>query len=77
MLTDHRRLREAPHLVMGELAQQKMPLVVNGVLEELFTVTNPDPKPGLRRIVRRQMRRHGVRWRDAVRDGLRAARTFG
>ena len=77
VLTDHRRLREAPHLVMGELAQQKMPLVVNGVLEELFTVTNPDPKPGLRRIVRRQMRRHGVRWRDAVRDGLRAARTFG
>ncbi len=77
VLADHRRLRDAPHLVMGELAQQKMPRVVNGVVEELFTVTNPDPKPRLRTILRRQMKRHGVKWRDAVKDGLRAARTFG
>ena len=34
-------------------------------------------EPRLRAIVRKQMKRHGVKWRDAVKDGLRAARTFG
>jgi electron transfer flavoprotein-quinone oxidoreductase len=62
---------------MGDLDQQKMPRVVNGIVQDLFTVTNPEPKPRLRTIVRKQMKRNGVKWRDAVKDGLRAARTFG
>ena len=77
VLADHRKLRLAPHLVMGDLAQQKLPALVCGVAEGMFRVDNPDPKPGLRRIVRREMKANGVKWRDAVRDGWRAMRTFG
>jgi electron transfer flavoprotein-quinone oxidoreductase len=77
VLADHRRLRDAPHLVMSELAQQKLPALACGVVERMFRVDNPSPKPGLRRIVREEMRRNGVRLRDAVGQGLRALRTFG
>ncbi|MFM7069489.1 MAG: FAD-dependent oxidoreductase [Actinomycetes bacterium] len=77
VMADHRRLRDAPHLVMGEFSQRQLPGLACGVLEELFTVTNPEPKPRLRTIVRRQMRRQGVRWSAAVREGLRAMKTFG
>ena len=77
VLADHRRLRDAPHLVMGDLAQRGLPAVACGVMEDLFTVRNPEPKQGVRRIVRNRMRRNGIRVRDAVREGLRAVRTFG
>jgi len=77
VLSDHRRLRDAPHLVMSDLAQRVLPAVACGVVEDVFTVTNPTPKPGMRRIVRQRLRRHGVRLRDLFREGLRALRTFG
>ncbi|HNA36498.1 MAG TPA: FAD-dependent oxidoreductase [Microthrixaceae bacterium] len=77
VMKDHRKLRQAPHLVMGELAQQKLPAMACGVAEAMFHVDNPHPKPGLRRIVARQMKANGVRWRDAVSEGFRAWRTFG
>ncbi|HMX67019.1 MAG TPA: FAD-dependent oxidoreductase [Microthrixaceae bacterium] len=77
VMKDHRKLRQAPHLVMGELAQQKLPALACGVAEAMFHVDNPHPKPGLRRIVARQMKANGVRWRDAVSEGFRAWRTFG
>lgn len=77
VMKDHRRLRQAPHLVMGELAQRKLPGLVCGVADAVFHVDNPQPKPGLRRIVRREMKANGVRWRDVMSDGLKAFRTFG
>ena len=77
VLADHRKLRDAPHLVMGDLAQTKLPALLCGVAEGMFRVENPDPKPGLVKIVRREMKANGVKWRDAVRDGVRAMRTFG
>ena len=77
VMKDHRKLRQAPHLVMGELAQQKLPALACGVAEAMFHVDNPRPKAGLRRIVARQMKANGVRWRDAVSEGFRAWRTFG
>jgi electron transfer flavoprotein-quinone oxidoreductase len=77
VLADHRKLRDAPHLVMSELAQQKLPALACGVAERMFRVDNPAPKPGLKRIVRDEMKRNGVRVRDAARQGLRALRSFG
>ncbi len=77
VMQDHRRLREAPHLVMGDLAQKYLPAVACGVVEQVFQVDNPNPKPRLRKIVRSEMRRNGLRIRDAARDGWRALRTFG
>ncbi len=77
VLADHRKLRDAPHLVMSDLAQQRLPALACGVVEQLFTVGNPVPKPGLRRIVRGEMKRNGVKLRDAAAQGWRALRTFG
>ncbi len=77
VLADHRKLRQAPHLVMGDLAQRQLPGLALGVVEQLFTVTNPEPKPGLARIVRSEMRRNKVKLRDLVTEGVRALRTFG
>jgi electron transfer flavoprotein-quinone oxidoreductase len=77
VLADHRKLRDAPHLVMSDLAQQRLPALACGVVEQLFTVGNPAPKPGLRRIVRSEMKRNGVKLRDAAAQGWRALRTFG
>jgi electron transfer flavoprotein-quinone oxidoreductase len=77
VLADHRKLRDAPHIVMSDLAQRQLPLLACGVAERMFRVDNPEPKPGLRRILRQEMKRHGVRVRDVISHGLRAARTFG
>lgn len=77
VLGDHRKLRDAPHLVMSDFAQRQVPGLVCGAAEQLFQVTNPDPKPGLFKIIRSEMRRGDVKLRDAVKLGLRAARTFG
>jgi electron transfer flavoprotein-quinone oxidoreductase len=46
-------------------------------MEQLFTVTNPDPKPGLRKIIRGQMKLNNVKLRDAISQGMKALRTFG
>ncbi len=77
VMADHRKLRDAPHLVMGELAQKQLPQLVCGIAEQLFTVTNPDHKPGMARIVRSEMKRNGIKLRDAVSQGVRAMRSFG
>ncbi|MFZ4517262.1 MAG: FAD-dependent oxidoreductase [Microthrixaceae bacterium] len=77
VLADHRKLRDAPHLVMSDLAQRQLPGLACGVAERMFRVDNPDPKPGLRRILRQEMKRNGVKVRDVVSHSLRALRTFG
>lgn len=77
VLADHRKLRNAPHLVMGELAQRQLPALACAVVEDLFTVRNPTPKPGLAKIVRTEMKRNGIKLRDAASQGWQALRTFG
>ena len=44
--------------------------------EQVFTVTNPDPKPGIGRLLRQTVKARGVRWRDLARDGLETIRVF-
>jgi electron transfer flavoprotein-quinone oxidoreductase len=77
VLRDHRKLREIPHLVLGDIAQRQLPRIANNVVERLFTVDNPRPKPGLRRIVRSEMKDAGLKLRDAGRAGWTAMRGFG
>lgn len=77
VLADHRKLRDAPHLVMSDLPQQHAPGFLCGIAEELFQVTNPEPKPGLIKIVRREMKRNGVKFWHSLKLGLRALKTFG
>jgi electron transfer flavoprotein-quinone oxidoreductase len=76
VLQDHRRLRRAPHLILSERMQGPYPQVMCDVAEQLFTVTNPDPKPGLVRLLRQSVRTNRVRWRDLARDGLETVRVF-
>jgi electron transfer flavoprotein-quinone oxidoreductase len=57
VLADHRKLREIPHLVLSDRMQQQYPAFVANVVERMFRVDNPEPKPGLRRIVREERKR--------------------
>jgi electron transfer flavoprotein-quinone oxidoreductase len=77
VLRDHRRLRRAPHLVLSDRVQHLYPEMIANVAERMFRVDNPAPKPGLRRILRDERRKAGVRLRDLARDGLDGFRSFG
>jgi electron transfer flavoprotein-quinone oxidoreductase len=70
-------LRRAPALVLSDRVQHQYPALVANVVERMFRVDNPAPKPGLRRIVREERRRAGVRWRDLARDAWTGMRSFG
>jgi electron transfer flavoprotein-quinone oxidoreductase len=76
VLQDHRRYRRAPNLVLSTRLQHQYPRMVCDLVEQLFTVTNPVPKPGGTRTLLRTVRRHGIRWRDLARDGLETVRAF-
>ncbi len=77
VLADHKKLRRAPALVLGDRMQKQYPELICGIVEDMFTVTNPHPKRGLMAIARDRMRATGVKLRDLVRDGAAALRTFG
>jgi electron transfer flavoprotein-quinone oxidoreductase len=77
VLKDHRKLRRAPQLVLSDRVQHLYPQFVANVVEGMFRVENPAPKPGLRRIVMRERKAAGLRIRDLARDAIDGARTFG
>jgi electron transfer flavoprotein-quinone oxidoreductase len=77
VLRDHHKLRAAPSLVLSDRVQHEYPDFVTGIVERLFHVDNPTPKPGLAAIVRQERKRAGLRWRDLLRDAVTAQRTFG
>jgi len=77
VLADHRKLKDIPGLVLSDRVQSKYPGFVTSVIERLFRVDNPNPKPGLRRIVREERKRAGIRVRDLLRDGWKGMRGFG
>ena len=77
VLADHRKLRRVPDLVLSRRVQRQYPGMICDVVQGLFTVDNPRPKPGLRRLLRQSARAHGIRRRDLLRDGLVGLRSFG
>lgn len=77
VLRDHERLRRAPGLVLSDRVQHQYPELVTNVVERLFRVDNPRPKPGLRRILNDERRRSGIRVRDLARDAWTGLRSFG
>jgi electron transfer flavoprotein-quinone oxidoreductase len=77
VLGDHRKLRDAPHLVLSERVQGRYPAMICNIVEQMFTVDNPAPKPGLRRIATAEVKRAGVRLRDLARDAWVGAKSFG
>ncbi len=77
VLNDHRKLRDAPHLVLSERVQRQYPAMICNIVEHMFHVDNPAPKPGLRRIAAVEVKRAGVRLRDLAHDAWIGARSFG
>jgi electron transfer flavoprotein-quinone oxidoreductase len=77
VLKDHRKLRRIPELVMSDRVQHLYPELATSVAERMFRVDNPDPKPGLRRILNQERRRVGIRRRDLARDSFDGLRGFG
>ena len=56
MLRDHRKLRRVPHLVLiatGSSTSTRSSCATSS--SGMFRVDNPEPKPGLRRIVRDEL----------------------
>jgi electron transfer flavoprotein-quinone oxidoreductase len=76
VLGDHRRLRRAPDLILSDRMQRQYTHLMCDLAEEMFTVDNPRPKPGVARLLRRGVRRQGIHWRDLIRDGLETVRVF-
>jgi len=77
VLANHRKLRGAHKLILGQRAQILYPELACGIAQQVFTVTDPEPKAGMRRWVHAERKRVGVRLRDLVRDGWTGWRTFG
>ena len=63
-------------LILSDRMQRQYTRLMCDLAEQLFTVTNPDPKPGFARLVRHTVKARGVRWRDLARDGLDTLRVF-
>jgi electron transfer flavoprotein-quinone oxidoreductase len=77
VLRDHRKLRRAPGLVLSDRVQHLYPQLVANTVERMFRVDNPQPKPGLLRILREERARSGARLRDLVGDAIDGLRSFG
>ena len=77
VLQDHKKLRHAPHLVLSDRVQHLYPQMVANLVERMFTVDNPKPKPGIRRILEQERKRAGVKLSDLARDGWTGFRSFG
>ena len=77
VLADHRKLRRAPELVLSERVQQRYPNLLCDIAESIFTVTNPEPKLGMAKLLRRAAKANGLKFRDLGRDAVRGWRAFG
>jgi len=77
VLADLERLKRAPHLLLSDRVQHRYPQFVCDIVEEVFTVSNPAPKPRLASLVRRHVRTTGLRWRDLARDAWASWRMLG
>jgi electron transfer flavoprotein-quinone oxidoreductase len=76
VLQDHHKMRKVPHLVLSERVQNQYPDLVCGVVERMFRVDNPQPKPGLTRVLREEAKRAGVKLRHLAKDGLHGGKQF-
>ncbi|NDG66567.1 MAG: FAD-dependent oxidoreductase [Actinobacteria bacterium] len=77
VLRDHRKLRRAPQLVLSDRVQHMYPALITSVIQGMFHVNNPLPKPGLRKILKDERRRLGIRTIDLAKDAITGFRSFG
>jgi len=77
VLRDHRKLRKAHELVLSDRVQHLHPQLAANIVERMFRVDNPAPKPGVRRIVMEERKKAGASLRGLARDAWTAIRSFG
>lgn len=77
VLADHKKLRRAPGLLMSDRVQFRYPQLVCDLVQGVFEVTNPDPKPGISRLFERARRAGGVKRRQLLRDAWTGYRSYG
>jgi electron transfer flavoprotein-quinone oxidoreductase len=77
VLADHKKLRRVPELLMSQRMQQLYPKLACDVVERMFTVENPAPKPGAVSVARENIKRSGLRIRDLAHDAYVTLRSFG
>ena len=77
VLADHKRFRRAHRLVLSDRVQHRYPEFVCNLVEQMFTVDNSEPRPGLLSLSRREARRSGLRLRHLARDAFEGLRSFG
>ncbi len=77
VLADHKKLRRVPELLMSQRMQQLYPKLACDVVERMFTVDNPNPKPGAVRVARENIKKSGLRIRDLAHDAYVTLRSFG
>ena len=77
VLKDHKKLRDAPHFVLSERVQEKYPQVICDLVEQLFTVENPKPKPGGVKAAWREFRKTDLKITEVARDAWNVLRIFG
>jgi electron transfer flavoprotein-quinone oxidoreductase len=76
VLADHKRLRGAPEVILSERMQRRYPGLIADLVEGMFTVTNPEPKPGALALLRRAAKRNGVSLRELASDGMKIGKVF-
>lgn len=76
VLSDHKRMQDAPKLVLSERLHGQYTGLICDMAERIFTVTNPEPKPRMVALLRRTVKDHGVRWRDLAKDAALGGRIF-
>jgi electron transfer flavoprotein-quinone oxidoreductase len=62
---------------MSHRMQRQYPTIACNIVESMFTVTNPTPKPGAMKIAWREVRRAKLRLRDLAHDAWVTTKTFG
>jgi electron transfer flavoprotein-quinone oxidoreductase len=77
VLADHKKLRRAPELLMSDRVQVRYPQLVCDLVQGVFEVTNPDPKPGISKLFKRTRRAAGVTRRQLLRDAWTGYRSYG
>lgn len=77
VLADHKKLRKAPGLILSDRMQRQYPQFVCDLVEGMFQVDNPRPKPGLNKLLRRGMKQNGVKVRQLMKDAATGLRSFG
>jgi len=77
VLADHKRLRNAADIVLADRMQRDYPRLACDFVEQVFTVTNPQPKLGMAREFFRAVRLNQVRLRHLPRTAGRRSGPSG